>query len=121
MVRVTFDVSELNTLAADFGKAAGAVGDKVAQVLRKTAMDIEADAKMFAPVDTGNLRASIGHTDLAVTAGALETVIGPTAEYGAFVEFGTSRMAPHAYMGPALDRRTPGFVSALEQVAGDIL
>lgn len=120
---VTFDGSELNTLAADLGQAAEKVGARVQLVMRKTALDVEADAKAFAPVDTGNLRNSIGHSDLRTVGqtGVLEVEIGPTADYGAFVEFGTSQHGPAAYMGPALDRRSPAFVSAMEQVAAEIL
>lgn len=118
----SIDASELNALAADLSNVAGKIGPKVQTVMRKTARDIEADAKAFAPVDTGNLRSSIGHSDLRTVgqSGTLEVEIGPTANYGVFVEFGTSRMAPHAFMGPAFDRRSPGFVSALEDIVGEI-
>lgn len=123
MARISVDVSEINTLAVDLGQAPAKVGDRARAVMRKTTLDIEADAKRFAPVDTGNLRNSIGHSDLrALTqTGTLETEIGPTASYGKFVEFGTSRMAPHAFMGPAFDRAQPGFIAAMEQIAGDVL
>lgn len=119
----SIDASELNALAADLSNVAGKIGPKVQTVMRKIARDIEADAKAFAPVDTGNLRSSIGHSDLRTVgqSGTLEVEIGPTANYGVFVEFGTSRMAPHAFMGPAFDRRSPGFVSALEDIVGEFL
>jgi hypothetical protein len=53
------DVSGLNRLAIEVGTlpARGLAAARVA--LAKTAADIEADAKAFVPVDTGNLRASI--------------------------------------------------------------
>lgn len=117
-----FDVSELNTLAVDMGLAAGQIGAKAATVIRKTAYAIERDAKVFSPVDTGNLRSSIstsfeGDGRFAV----LIAEIGPTADYARFVEEGTSVNAPQAFMGPALDRNTPGFVAGMEQIVGDIL
>lgn len=121
---VSFDgLDDLNRLSADLTAAAGRVGPRVQLVLRKTALDIERDAKAAAPVDTGNLRNSIGHSDLRTVgqSGVLEAEIGPSAAYGAFVEYGTSRMAPRAYMGPALDRNAPAFVKAIEQLGGDIL
>lgn len=119
----SIEAPELNALVADLANVAGKVGPQVQAVMRKTARDIEGDAKAFAPVDTGNLKSSIGHSDLRTVgqSGTLEVEIGPTANYGAFVEFGTSRMAPHAFMGPALDRRSPGFASALEDIVGGIL
>lgn len=123
MPSIHVDTSELNRLAVDLGEAAVKVGNRAQVVVRRTALAVEADAKAFAPVDTGNLRNSIGHSDLrAVTqTGVLEVEIGPTAHYGHFVEFGTSRNAPAAYMGPALDRQTPGFVAAMEQLAAEVL
>lgn len=115
---VEIDVSELNTLAADLqatGVRAGVLANKL---VRKTAYDIERDAKTFAPVDTGNLRSSIGST---FELGGLAAAVSATANYAHFVEFGTSKMAPHAFMGPALDRNTPAFVKGVEQIGGEAL
>lgn len=109
-----FDIvglEQLNTLAFELEGAGVRVGVLGQVAVSKTAHDIEGTGKQFAPVDTGNLRSSIG-TDL----GVLQAAIGPTAAYGKFVEFGTSRMAPHAFMGPALDRHTPGFVTAVGEL-----
>lgn len=123
MAGISIDTSQLNRLGVDLGQAAAKVGDRVRTVLRKSALDVEANAKAFAPVDTGTLRSSIGHSDLRAMsqAGALEVEIGPTVSYGHYVEFGTSRMGPAAYMGPALDRVAPSFVAAIEAVAVEIL
>ena len=57
MGTVWFDgVEDLNRLSVDLTAAAEKIGPRAQVVLRKTALDIEADAKAFAPVDTGNLR-----------------------------------------------------------------
>lgn len=109
---------ELNRIAADLSKAAAAAQYKAPLVVAKAAADVEAIAKSFCPVDTGFLRSSIG-VDLDLPAAA--AVIGPTAEYGPYVEFGTHRTAPQAFMGPALDRVSPSFVEAIEALGGDIL
>nr|WP_297424786.1 HK97-gp10 family putative phage morphogenesis protein [uncultured Actinotalea sp.] len=124
MGSVWFDgADDLNRLSADLRGASDRVGRAAQQVIRKTTLDVERDAKAFAPVDTGMLRSSIGHSDLRRIGqyGVLEAEIGPSASYGAFVEFGTSRQAPQAYMGPALDRNAPAFVAAMEQLAGEVL
>lgn len=115
------DVSELNQLVADMRGADGRIGRKAAAAVRKTARDIEATSKQFAPVDTGALRNSIGH-DITGDGrfGAIEATVGPTVEYGAHVEYGTSRNAPAAYMGPALDRHGPDLIRAIGSIAGDI-
>ena len=39
-----------------------------------------------------------------------------TANYSAFVEYGTSRMAPRPFVGPAKERNEPGFVQAIGQI-----
>jgi len=118
VAEISFDVSDLNRLAADLSGAGARVGAGAAQVVRASAYRVEAEAKAFAPVDTGNLRNSIGTDLIGDGRGAsIEAQVGPTANYGAFVELGTSRMAPHAYLGPALDRAEPDFVAAIEQIA----
>lgn len=109
---MTADVHEWNSFAADLGNAGIRVIPKARQVLAKTLADGTRQAQAFAPVDTGNLRSSIGWE-----MSGLEGEFGPTAEYGAYVEEGTSVMAPHAYVGPAADRVTPGFIEATAALA----
>lgn len=106
------DASELRSLGHDLTRAGAKAQAGARMVVAKTAADITADAKAFAPVDTGNLRASIGH-DLFEGNGETSAEIGPTTNYGGFVEWGTSRMAPQPYLGPAFDRRVPQFEKAL--------
>ena len=43
--------------------------------------------------------------------------IGPTASYGVYVEYGTRRMSPQPYMGPALEANAPMF----EKAIGDLM
>lgn len=118
MARIEIDTSEVIALAASYSAASEEVGKLANMIVRKTAHDIAADAKNFVPVDTGNLKGSIG-TDATASGGggAYEAVIGPTASYGYFVEAGTSRMPPHLYMSGALDRRQPAFIQAMEALA----
>lgn len=119
MGSVWFDgVEDLNTLAVDLGRAGQVVGEMASAVVRKTLLQIEGDAKSFAPVDTGNLRNSIG---VDLDQDGLGGGVGPSASYGAFVEFGTARTGPQAYMGPALDRHSGEFEDALLRLAEDIL
>lgn len=145
-VGIEWDTAQVAHLEADLSKAP-AVGLRVAsQAIRKTAMAIEADGKTFCPVDTGNLRGSIS-SDIA----ALEATIGPTADYGLYVEMGVPHSyiirardggflrfvvdghvvytrqvvhppsAPQPYMRPAADRNIPTLEQALQQVGGEIL
>lgn len=109
---------QLRRLSADIARAAATTGKRAQLVVRKTAIDIERSAKNMVPVDTGNLKGSIGHSDLRGVgrSGSLGAEIGPTANYGAFVELGTSRMAPQPYMGPAADLHAPAFEQAMQQL-----
>ena len=54
-------------------------------------------AKQNAAVDTGNMRNLI-----SLTISILKAVIEAEADYSAYVEFGTSRMAAQPFMRPAL-------------------
>lgn len=116
-------ISSLELLSAEFRAAGPRAVARTKVVLKKTALDIERNAKAIAPVDTGNLKNSIGHSDMRMlSATNLAVEIGPTANYGQYVELGTSRMAPQAYMGPSLDRYASPFAQALaiigEEAAG---
>lgn len=96
---VSIDSSEVRKLALDLNRADGAVGAKASAAIRKTAFDIEADAKVFAPTDTGDLKNSIS-VDIGGDGrfGSMSAEIGPTVEYGAHVEYGT---APHTIRAKA--------------------
>lgn len=112
------DFSELTKLAADLRKASAEVTVKASRAVRKAAFDIESGAKARVPVDTGNLKNSIG---VSLSATGLSAEIGPTAHYGIYVELGTRRMAPKPYLGPAVEAVEPAFIDAIEQLGGNFL
>lgn len=105
---IHIDDSQLGVLEVDLSTAATSSPEKVARAIAKTAHDIEADAKALAPVDTGNLKNSIS-TDV----NGMSAEVGPTAEYGRYVEEGTSRNGPQPYLRPAFDRRLPALLHAI--------
>lgn len=118
------DMAELNSLTVDLGAAGYRATKMASAAVRKTAHDIEATAKSFVPVDTGATKNSIHvETPSMSTPGdlGLWAEIGPTTEYAPFLEYGTVRMAPYAFMGPALDRHAPNLARALRQIGGDVL
>lgn len=113
-------MDDLERLAADLTEAAGSALGFAEVVVRKSTADVERDAKILAPVDTGFLRSSIS-SDVQSDHDSVQGSIGPTADYGEYVETGTSRNAPQPYMGPAHERNVAGFEAGLAQIADHLL
>ena len=70
------------------------------QVLASVAFQVEAEAKVRAPVDTGALKNSI-HTEKKKP-GLYWVADG--VEYGVYQELGTHKMSAHPFMKPAVER-----------------
>lgn len=115
---ISVDLSEVRAVSSRMATAGARVGAGMSLIVRKTAFDIEADAKILAPVDTGNLRNSIS-TDFTGDgrSAGMAAEIGPTAEYGIYQEFGTSVMPGQPFLGPAYDRRIGPYTEALALLA----
>lgn len=92
--RVVWDGAALNALLR------GPNGD-VAKDLAKRAIRVERLAKRLAPVDTGRLRASINWRIESDRRG-LVAIVGTSVDYAPYQEFGTSIMAAHPFLRPAL-------------------
>jgi HK97 gp10 family phage protein len=114
---------------------------KAGQVVAKTAMDVEAKAKLsMEGIKHGNLyritrhgqtvthRASAPGEAPAIDTGALRNSVRAqrkadlewwvtTNEYAAYLEYGTRRMAPRPFLRPAVEKVTPAFEAAMWQVA----
>jgi len=82
---------------------------KAGRVVAKAALDIQAHAQTRAPVDTGNLRASIRAQKVGPT--SWRVLVG--ADYGIYVEMGTRHMAAQPYLGPAVDAVRASFLQAM--------
>lgn len=124
---VSADWSEVRALAADLSKAGPATARKAQQVVAKAAADVQRTGaataqQLFKPppegASTGATANSIG---VDLEDGGLAASIGPTTSYAPYLEFGTRRMSPRPFMGPALDAVEPSFTAAMEQLGGDIL
>lgn len=112
-MQISFNVAGLDSFRGTLEQASAKVEGLAGQVVRKTAADIQAEAKSRAPVDIGTLRDSIH----AKQDGALAATVSPSVNYGVYVEMGTSRMGPQPYLFPALEAKTEPFVAALGKVA----
>lgn len=74
---------------------------------------VEAYGKLNAPVKTHALQNSIDVYEVT----PMLALIGPAVDYAEHQEFGTSRMAAHPFMRPALDEHENEIVDAI----GDIV
>ncbi|MGI5155822.1 HK97-gp10 family putative phage morphogenesis protein [Microbispora sp. CA-102843] len=116
MAELDFEgIEVINRLAFDLGRLGLTSITKVARVVRSTGERTVAGAQAIVPVRTGNLKNSIG---VDFDPDGLGFEAGPTASYAPYVEWGTSRMAPRAFLGPAFDRAIADGVEALEEVLG---
>ena len=96
------------------------VESKVEAVLKIAAFAVERKGKEKSPWDTGANRDSIFVAEVDSIGGAPAYRIGPTTEYGPFLEFGTSKMPSRPYMIPALESESPRLREAIAQIMKDL-
>lgn len=97
---------EMKKLAVTFQVAAA--HDFSPQVLAAGKI-LRDEAKRRAPVRTGYLRSNI----TSAKAGRNAADVISAAPYAAYVEFGTSKMAPRAHLRPAIDASMDDMVAAI--------
>ena len=80
------------------------LGPLTDDMVRRLCEDVAADARRLAPVDTGDLRNSIEVLGVVDGVGRVGAGNAKT-DYAAYVELGTRKMAPQAYLRPAALRK----------------
>ena len=85
----------------------------IRQVVKQNGSELQSVSQQLAPVDTGNLKRSIG---LEILDGGMTAEVEPTAEYAAYVEYGTRFMESQPYMRPAFDAQKRQFKKDLEKL-----
>jgi len=108
MIQMSITVTK-NLLPA----AASRVRSELPDVVGRTALDVEARAKGYAAVDTGEMRAGINsaHSGLSATVNA-------PVEHSLFIEYGTSKMSAQPFMRPAAEAGGPAFQAAVAELIG---
>ena len=86
----------------------------VKTVVQKNGSEMQTKAQQKAPVDTGNLKRSIG---LVMRDGGLTAEVEPTAEYAPYVEFGTRFMNAQPYLKPAFEEQKEKFKKDMDKLA----
>lgn len=106
---VTADTSGLDNLATQ-------TTDRLKDVLRIAAFQVEKTGKDLVPVVSGKTKGSImpDFDDL----NKLEVRVGPSTEYAPAIEFGShgGRRKAKPFMTPALEKQRKPFLAAIAQV-----
>lgn len=105
-------LTTVQVLSNRLPQIAAGLRPKASQIVRRTALSIEAGAKRVVPVDTGNLKNSL-QTQMVSD---LEAEVGTVVEYGPYVEFGTSRQPAQPYLGPAAEAERGPFRQAMSEL-----
>ena len=96
---------------------------RLQQVLANGTIRLAERARELAPVRTGRLMASI-YADLGeeseINEAFLPYQVVAETEYATFVEFGTSRMAAHPFMGPAAEELEPEILGEVDSILSDL-
>lgn len=98
--------------------------DAVKTVVKGNGAQLQTKAQKNAPVGTpqstgipgymgGKLKQSIG---LEITGGGMTAEVEPSAEYAAYVEYGTRYMDAQPYLKPAYDEQKQKFVKDLNEL-----
>lgn len=123
-VTVKFDVRKLNrklkTLESKIEKKI------TRQALRAGAKIVVKEAKLRAPVDSGELKSKIKVWALKRSRRRIGVLVGTSATmytgdqfYGAFVEYGTSKMAARPWLAPAAEAKGPEAQRVVEKTIAD--
>jgi HK97 gp10 family phage protein len=83
--------AEGRELAKKFREKSDKATNAVERAIQKGALQVERDAKINAPVDTGRLRASISHRLNNSGTDNPSASIGTNVEYAKYVEYGTAQ------------------------------
>ena len=96
-MRIELKIKGVQKVVDNFKKFGREGKRQVIDITAVNAKEIEAQAKRFAPVDTGKLQQSI----TAEKFKPLAWIITAFESYAVFVEFGTSKMSSKPFLYPA--------------------
>lgn len=109
-------VSGLDAVVLDISHAGAEIKSKARAITEAKINDVANTAKSLVPQDTGATGDSIS-SDVVESAGMVIGEAGPSTRYAQFIEYGTYKDAPQAFMGPALDRHSGDYQEQLGDAA----
>lgn len=114
-------VEGADIVAASFTRQAAVIGPQAAAVVMDSIREAADQMRSTVPVDEGDLLDSITVDAAPTIAGGRiyadagpDATENPAAFKARFHEYGTVKMAPNPFVGPAGDRVEPGFVAAMK-------
>lgn len=108
---MSFKFTGVNELRAKLNKNTDLNGVK--RVVAQNGSELQQKAQRNAPVDTGNLKRSIG---LEIQNGGMTAKSEAGAEYAPYVEWGTRFMDAQPYMKPAYNQQKEQFKRDLDKL-----
>lgn len=118
---MSWDVSQVDQLAADLGKGSGKMVGQTRAAIEAAALVVKNSARRRA---SGLKHAPSYPRSITFDVHGLSAEIGPDKSLpqgalGNILEYGTSKNGPIPHLGPALTEAGPGYVAALTKIAGD--
>lgn len=102
-----------------FSHLADEFREKAIRAVRESAHVIESNAKILAPVDTGNLRSSIQVSEYEIGRDGYALLVGTHVHYAPYQEYGTATGIPaHPFLTPAADMERPVLELRLSEIFG---
>lgn len=92
-------------------EAVEAINTAIERTLIRAGEIVVNEAKNLCPVDTGNLRNSIGRSDVHDN----QIDVGTNVEYAINVELGTYKQGAQPYLGPALKGKQEAISAILKE------
>ena len=127
-MRIEFkiDQADIQRTLKRLNRYSGGVVEDVQRVTAHAAIEVQKEARIMTPVDTGRLRASITAQRIGNSVSAFRSLTGQSAmityqvgtnvEYAKSVEFGTQRQRPQPYLRPAYNIVIPEYKAALKRI-----
>lgn len=115
MDRVAFKLDGAEQVKAKLLDISEKTEQKMKEAVGEAGLNIQRNAKLVCPVDTGTLRNSI-----MVDFQGLTATVHTNIPYAPYVEFGTFKMRARPYLTPAAEMEQPKFINKLIEILKEV-